>query len=394
MRNRTPGPCHTGAIVAVAALLLAPAAEPAAGNQTASWPTNGWPRATPAAQGLDPAPLDRLHQEIAAGKFGNIDRLVVVRNGHLVVSERYARDYRSLGRGRDTASHQFNYYHPDWHPYYKGREVHTLQSVTKSVTSILIGIAIRRGEIKSVETPLLSFFDGFNLTKVDPRLRRATLRDLLEMRTGVEWHETDRGFDSTNTTVQLEASKDWIQFTLDQPMDADPGSKWVYNSGGSHLMSGVLKKATGRHAHQYAETHLFGPLGIREYHWKITPTGYPDTEGGLYLEAEQLAKIGYLYLKDGMWDGKRIVPEGWVKASTDERVAKVNQAGYGYGFQWWRVDRRGEPVWAGLGFGGQFLIVIPRHQLVGVINSWNIFGGNVPGVIGPFVEALLASPRA
>ena len=376
-----------GLLLAVPGLVLAQSA-------AAQWPTNGWSTSTPAAQGLRNEPLDSLHRDIAANKFGNVDRLVIIRNGYLVRSERYPRDYKAISAGTDTTSHQFNYQHPDWHPWFHGRDIHTLQSVTKSVTSALIGIAVQRGEIAGVNVPLLSFFRDYDLSGIDPRLQQATLEDLLTMRTGIEWHETDRPIDSTNTTIQLEASHDWIRFTLGQPMDAAPRTKWVYNSGGSALMAVVLKQATGQHAHKYAELHLFGPLGIRDYHWKITPTGHPDTEGGLYLEAEQLAKIGYLYLNRGMWNGRRILPEEWVNASVARQVNDVNQAGWGYGYQWWRLDRDDHvDVWAGLGYGGQFLVVMPQFNMIGVVNSWNVFGQRVPGVLGPMISSMIAAAR-
>jgi CubicO group peptidase (beta-lactamase class C family) len=330
--------------------------------------------------------------------------MVVVHNGYLVVSERYDNDYRTISRGfegalgcgegtcgDDSELHEFNYYHPDWHPYYQGRDVHSLQSVTKSVSSALIGIAIGRGEIAGTEAPLLSFFDDYDIAGVDERLRQATLDDLLTHRSGIEWHENDRPLDETNTTMQLEHAEDWIQFTLDQPSDAAPGEKWVYNSGGSHLMSGIIKDATGHYIDEYAEEHLFGPLGIDDYHWKKTPKGFPDTEGGLYLQAEQLAKIGYLYLQGGVWDGERVLPEGWAETSTSRFVDQVNPEGWGYGYQWWRLDTDGHDVWAGLGFGGQFLVVIPEYELIGVINSWNLFGASQSSILGPFIQALLAS---
>jgi len=375
-----------------------------ADRPAAPWPTNGWAVSTPSAQGLDASPIMQLHGAIQAGTYGYIDRLVVIRNGYVVQNERYSQDYRSISRGRNgplgcgvdactgtTFQHEFNYLHPDWHPYYQGRDVHTLQSVTKSVASTLIGIAITRGEIAGTDVPLLSFFEDRDLSRVDDRLHDATLEDLLTMRSGIEWHETDRPLDETNTTLLLERSNDWIAFTLAQPMDARPGEKWVYNSGGSHLMSGVIRRATGRFADAYAEMYLFRPLGIRDYHWKKTPKGFPDTEGGLYLEAEQLAKLGYLFLKGGMWDGRRVVSEEWVQRATSRVVDRVNQAGWGYGYQWWRLDRDGVEVWAGLGFGGQFLLVLPQYQLIGVVNSWNIFGGNYPSILSAFQSALISS---
>jgi len=364
-----------------------------------------WPRSTAEKEGLASAPLTALVDTIKSGKYGNVDRLVVVRNGKLVLSERFARDYNQISKGQKSAIgcgvdacndstelHEFNYLHPTWHPFYKGRPVHTLQSVSKSVSATLIGIAIGRGEIKSVKEPLLSFFDKYDLSKVDPRLRKATLADLLTMRSGIEWHEVDRPLDETNTTLLLERSNDWVSFTLNQPMDAEPGQKWAYNSGGSALMAEIIRKATGQQIDKYAEKYLFGPLGIRDYYWKKTPTGLPDTEGGLYLEAEDLARIGQLYLNDGMWNGKRILPAGWAKEATTRFVTNVNPGNTntpGYGYQWWRDDRRGVEVWSGKGFGGQFLIVVPQYNIVAVANSWNVFGAQVQGILRPLIDAVL-----
>ena len=364
-----------------------------------------WPRGEPADAGLDVAPLAALAAEVADGDYGYVDRLLLVAEGRIVFDERYDQDYVEISRGQsgplgcgtdacDSPDdvHDFNYLHPDRHPFYEGRDVHSLQSVTKSVTATLIGIAIRRGEIPGVQTPVFELLGDYDLSGLDPRVRNATLEDLLTMRLGIEWHENDRPLDDTNTTLQLEKSDDWVAFTLAQPADSDPGVKWNYNSGGSHLMSAIILQATGQTTAEYAEEHLFGPLGIRDYHWKKDPQGLPDTEGGLYLAAEDLARIGVLYLQDGVWEGERLLPEGWVAAATARRVDDVAPDNpnwnWGYGYQWWRLDASGLDVWAGLGFGGQNLIVIPARGLVGVINSWNVFGQNRPLVI-PFIDAMI-----
>ena len=319
----------------------------------------------------------------------------------MVVDGRYSRDYPSISRGRvgplgcgygctdKSRMHEFNYYHPDWHPYYQGRDVHTLQSVTKSIASTVVGIALGPGAPGSLDRPFLEFFKDRDLSNVDPRLRTATVTDLLTMRSGIEWHEQDRPLDDTNTTVQLEMSRDWIQFTLSQPMDADPGTKWAYNSGGSHLMSGIVRSATGRHIDVYAKDVLFDPLGIRDFHWKKTPTGHPDSEGGLYLSAPDLARIGYLYLHDGMWNGRRVLPVGWVRNATTRHVKSV-APNWDYGFQWWLTTRSGVDVWAGRGFGGQFLIVLPSRGIVAVIQSWNVFGQPVSNLFDPLIDALIS----
>jgi CubicO group peptidase (beta-lactamase class C family) len=353
---------------------------------TLAWPAAEWTRSTPEEEGLDPAPLHALDQGIRDGRFGWVDRLVVVRHGRLLRSERYENDYVQLSRGRSGPLgcgtdacpspedvHDYNYLHPDIHPYYRGRDVHSLQSVTKSVSATVLAAAIHQGAIVGVEAPLLPFFGDYDLSGVDPRLHEATLADLLTMRSGIEWHEQDRPLDETNTTLQLERSQDWIQFTLDQPMDAAPGEKWAYSSGGSHLMSGVVRAATGSWISDYAEAHVFSPLGIDDYHWKRTPRGYPDTEGGLYLEAEDVARIGLLYLRDGSWRGQRLLPEGWVEEATARQAETGNAQGWGYGYQWWRLDTQGVEVWAGLGFGEQYILVLPAYDLIGVVNSWNLF---------------------
>jgi len=367
------------------------------------WPTNGWPMSSPELRGLAPETFASLTARIRTGEFGYVDRLLVVHDGWLIVNERFANNYRAISRGARSPlgcgvdactgpadSHQYNYLHPDWHPFYQGHEIHTLQSVTKSVASALIGVAIHRGEIPGVEAPVLSFLGDYDVSRADRRLRRATLADLLTMRSGIEWHEADRPLDETNTTVQLERSPDWIRFTLAQPVNAEPGTRWVYNSGGTQLLSEIIRKATGRHADEYADLYLFRPLGIRDWHWKKTPTDHPDTQSGLYLDAEQLAKIGWLYLNDGVWDGVRILPEAWVRESTARQVDQAGAGRMGYGYQWWRVDWQETEMWASFGFGGQLMLVVPAHRTLAVVNGWNVFGNRAPPILDALIAALLA----
>ena len=332
-------------------------------GQTTTWPGRDWASATPGSLGLNPEPLAAIDRDVKAGVYGNVDHVFVAYRGTAIVDQRYPRDYREISKGRTSPigcgegcadpawMHEFNYLHPNWHPYYQGRDVHTLQSVTKSVSATAIGVALGRKEIAGFDQPFLSFFKDRDLSKIDPRLRRATLDDLLTMRSGIEWHEQDRPLNDTNTTIQLERSKDWIAFTLSQPMDADPGTKWAYNSGGSQLMSGIIRTATGKFIDEYADEHLFRPIGIRSFYWKRTPTGHPDTEGGLYLSAPDLARIGYLYLQGGMWAGRRILPDGFVARATTRHALNVAPQ-WDYGYQWWLTRRGDVDVWAGRGFGG------------------------------------------
>jgi len=188
---------------------------------------------------------------------------------------------------------------------------HTMQSVSKSVTSTLIGIAKQNGARLDLDSAVLPHFEGFRAQKDDPRWRAITLRHLLTMTSGIEWDETTVTYtDPKNSCAAMEGSENWVQFVLDQKMAAEPGKVFVYNSGVTELLGQILKNATGKDPDAYAGEQLFGPLGIEGWYWKKTPSGLSDTEGGLYLSARDLAKIGYLYSKDGVWEGKRILPKG------------------------------------------------------------------------------------
>lgn len=350
-----------------------------------------------------PGTLAALDRDVAAGRYVHVDHIVIIRDGRTVFDRPYARDYRAISRGRVSDigcgegcaepawNHEFNYLHPAWHPFYQGRDVHTLQSVTKSIAATVVGIALA-GTPGALDRPFMEFLPGRAPANADPRLARATLRDLLTMRSGIEWHESDRPLDGTNTTVQLEKSPDWIAFTLSQPMDAEPGTRWVYNSGGSALMAGIVREVTGRHIDEYAREVLFLPLGISDFHWKKSPAGVPDTEGGLYLRARDLARIGELYLADGVWNGRRILPEGCVRDATSRHVTGVGP-GWDYGYQWWLTSRGGRDVWAGRGFGGQLLIVVPSTKTVAVVTAWNVFGGRFAGNIFDAVVDAAISER-
>ncbi len=251
----------------------------------------------------------------------------------------------------------------------------TMQSVSKSVTSALIGIAIERGEIASVDVPVIPNFSAFRLAP-DPRRDRIRLWDVLTMTTGINWDESSTTYtDPRNNAAQMEGSRDWIQYVLDQPMSAEPGAVFVYNSGATELLSYLIKKTTGKEADDYAKEHLFDPLGIH-YAWKRTPLGLADTEGGLYLAPRDLAKFGYLYLHEGVWNGKQIVPATWVHQSTRWSI-DTHWRYPGYGFQWWGLSRQGKETYeayAAIGYGGQYLIVIPRLDLIAVFTAWNIYG--------------------
>tara|TARA_R110002072_G_scaffold10569_38_gene49287 strand:+ start:1515 stop:2666 length:1152 start_codon:yes stop_codon:yes gene_type:complete len=341
--------------------------------------TQPWPTSTLEAEGIDPVAIASLVDDMEAGRYGLIDHFTVIRHGRIVADHHFEHDYLTISAPHVKRNHQYDYDHPDWHPYYLGTDMHTLQSVTKSVTSVVLGIAMDEGLIPGgVETPAMSWFDAYHPNLNEEWRRAMTLEDLLTMRSGIDWNEMISYEDATNSCILLEDSDAWIQFIIDQPMREEPGTRFDYNSGVSVLLGKIVREATGRRIDDYAREKLFEPLGITDFHWKITPDGECDTEGGLYLSTHDLARIAQLFLQRGMWNGKRIVSEAWVEASVTPHVADVapknlgNDQGYGY--QWWIPEHAdGAPViFMGNGYGGQFPVVVPELDLVIVFNAWNI----------------------
>ena len=390
-------------LAAVLVLVSAPA-----GAQTsaagATWPTRQWQTATPQAVGLNAAVLDSIDAEITSGRYGYVDRVLVIRHGRLAYDKSYRHDYDRIygdsarARGPLNAhdpTGPYNYYSAWWHPYYRRGDLHTLQSVTKTITSVVIGTAVTRGEFPSIDTPLLSFFDTTKVKNLDDRKRRMTVRHLLTMTDGFAWREDLPYTDPNNTTVVMEGSYDWITFTIDQPMAREPGASFNYNSGATQLLAYVFRRATQMDIEEYAARHLFAPLGIDRWFWKRTPAGIVDTEGGLYLEARDLAKIWYLFVRNGVWDGKQVVSPEWVRSSVAPAVSVGRQPSTrAYGYKWWLFPNPRDStryIWYGSGFGGQFPVAVPEDDMIVVFNGWNILPGRPSLPFGRIVPRLLGA---
>ena len=376
MRDAMPACARLALCAACLAVATARAASP-----EPAWPTERWRVASPAELGVDAAALAALNADIVSGKYPLVDSLFVARCGRAVYDARYRHDYakifykeahtKSALNARLTGP--YNYFDPAWHPYYHGTDEHSMQSVSKTVTSTTFGVAIGRGDFKAtLDTPVMSYFDASQVANVDARKLRMTLRDVLTMTTGLDWNEDLPYDDPNNGSSAMEASDDWVRFVIDRPMLHEPGTVFAYSSGATMLLAHVFRKETGQDIDVYARRHLFAPLGIRHFYWKRTPLGVVDTEGGLYLRTEDLAKIGYLYLHGGQWAGRQVVPAAWVEDSLQPRI----DAGEGeqYGYQWWLMPygSRGRLAWAARGIGGQTLLVYPDENLIVVTTAWHI----------------------
>ena len=318
-----------------------------------------------------------------AEKYGLVDRFVLIRNGRLVADENFDRDYQALRKtialedlqSPNAPYEQYDYDNPDYHPYFRGMQLHTLQSVTTSVTSAALGVAIDQGLIAGTTVPVMDYLRDYAQDDSDPRKGAITLEDLLTMRSGIAW-KTDGGYEEGHSTVTMEDSAAWIQFILNQPMDEQPGTSYEYNDGASVLIGKVLSEATGMRAYEWARQKLFEPIVIDEFHWKITPDGETDTEGGLFLTAHDLARVAYLFLRGGEWNGDRVLSSDWFARSVTPIVSETWKGGPAYGYQWWvpEHDDGRANVYVGNGYGGQYLLVFPEHDIVAVVMGWTLRG--------------------
>jgi CubicO group peptidase (beta-lactamase class C family) len=298
-----------------------------------------WSESSPEAQGMDSTVLVEMLKAIENGAYATgIHEIVIVRHGSVVL---------------DATIYPFSL---------ASDSKHEVFSCTKSVLSTLIGIAIDQGSISGIDQPILELFPDLEIDNLDARKKSITLEDVLTMSAGLDCR--DSYLYEWEGLRRMHSSGDWAEYLLDLPMIAEPGTKFEYCNGGSHLLSVILQNATGQTALDFAVENLFGPLEITDVAWGINQHGESVGYSELEMHAEDLAKIGYLILREGQWDGERIVSESWIEQATSEHIEGTLQEGYGY--QWW-VDESG--VFMGLGYGGQYLIVAPDDDLVVVFLS-------------------------
>ena len=379
----------SGALFLLEAASLLAVGQAASPTSALIWPTKNWSKGRPARVGLDEETLKNLDADIANGKYALTDSFRVFRCGMEVFAGRYQHDYgqiyakeaKTKGPLNARLAGRYNYFDTEWHPYYHATDLHTMQSVSKTITSVILGVAITRGDFKtSLKTPVLKYFDLAKVKNVDDRKRHVTVENLLTMTSGMNSEELfypESSDAPENDFVHMEASEDWVQYAIDEPIVEEPGRNFTYSSAATELLAYVFQKETGQDIDIYAEKYLFTPLGIKHY-WKRDYAGNVDTEGGLYLNDEDLAKLGFLYLNNGLWEGKRIVSEDWVKQSVAPHVPMPYTVEGGrlyYGFSWWLIPLKGEYAWMATGFGGQELMAFPRQNLIVVFTGWDVLNG-------------------
>jgi len=284
---------------------------------------------------MDSAVLADMVDQVASQP--GIDSVTVVRNGHVVL------DAVVYPVGND--------------------DPHIVHSCTKSVVATLIGIAIDQGLLAGVDVPVVEILGDAAPETVDDRKAAMTVEDLLTMSTGLDCR--DSYIYEWKGMVDMMQSEDWTAHVLALPMRNEPGTQFEYCNGSSFLLSAILSEVTGMSASAYADQVLFGPLGFGGFEWPANPDGITMGWGELWLHRVDMAKFGYLYLRDGEWDGTQLVPAAWVETATAKHIPAGTLAD-GYGYQWWITDAGYAMA---LGWGGQYIFVMPDHDLVMVVTS-------------------------
>jgi CubicO group peptidase (beta-lactamase class C family) len=351
------------------ALVLVAAPAAAQETKTCGLPAqigDGWSFAAPADVGIDGAALCGIDKIVADWPQADVHAAIVVRHGKLIAERYYTGPDEHFNSSLVTTVH------------FTPETKHDLRSISKSVTSLLLGIALGEDKFPSLDTPVLDVLTKYADLRT-PEKERINFRHLLTMSAGLVWDESAKPYgDPANSWTHLRVAIDPIRYVLERPVAAVPGEVYAYNSGGTEVLAATLAKMTGRRLDNYAQEKLFGPLGITDFEWAELPvTGQPAASAGLRLRPRDTAKLGHLMLGAGVWEGRRVLPADWVAESMKPRINGFGL--YQYGYQWWlgRSYVRGREVtWtAGMGDGGQRLYVVPTLDLVVVVNSGLYHGG-------------------
>jgi len=318
---------------------------------------DGWTLGDPATAGFDAAALATLAADVEAGEFPNTHALLVEHDGALV----YERYFNGTDErwGESLGEITFG---PD--------DLHDLRSISKSVTAALLGIALADNFEAALRRPVADFFPALDVA--DDK-RAITLHHVLTMTAGLQWNEMTVPYtDPANDEIALYSAAEPARHVLGRPLEHPPGEVWYYSGGLSQMLASMIYGLTGQHLDDYAETQLFGPLGITDFEWLGPGNWTPDEPAamsGLRLRARDLAKIGSVFLHGGRWNGRQVVPQEWIARSVTRHVQEIgdwsDDGKWGYGYQWWvGALPTGEEFAAGVGNGNQRLFVLPDSDLV------------------------------
>ena len=333
-------------------------AGPACGTPVAL--DDGWSIATPESVGLDSAPLCTIAARLKE-TGSNVHAIVIVRHGKLVFEQYFA----GYDERWDVAGH-FDH---------DATTKHDMRSASKSVISLLVGIAIDRKLIASADEPVVKFYPEYAAVK-SPGWDKVTLRHLLTMSSGMQWNENLGWDDPKNDEPHLGREADPIRYILSKPIAKPADTVWTYNGGGTDLLGNMLERVSGKPLEAFAREVLFEPLGITDFEWKNYPmNGKIAPAIGLRARPRDAAKIGQLMLNRGAWGGRQIVSPEWIEQSVRPRYQAIGYFSgiFFYGQQWWlgrSLAQKKEVKWiAATGSGGQRIFIVPDRDLVVMTTS-------------------------
>ena len=325
---------------------------------------DGWQVADIDFAKLDPKAVQQLTREINSGEFRRIQSVLIAHKEHLVYEYYWTRPKyeieESIKLGRQSP--------------------HRIASITKSITSLLLGVALKNDFEQAVQQPVLDYLPDQQAR--DPKSKSISLENVLTMTAGLLWNEMDVPYtDSRNDSNLQEQSSDPINYLLARrPVSDEPGSRWYYNSGLTMLTAAVINSLIDKPFFDFAKEKLFDPLKIKNFAWsgEWPNSGLVSAAGGLRMNARDLLKIGSLVLNKGQWQGQQIIPSKWVELSTRRLREDLKTWGadglYGYGYQWWHGRHDNFDAITALGYGGQRIFVLPEQDLVVVVFAANFEG--------------------
>lgn len=328
---------------------------------------DGWAVASLSEAGFDEAAMLELTRAIRGGDYPEAHAVVVEHAGRLV--------YEAYFEGKDE-----RWGRPLGHVDFDAETLHDLRSVTKSVTTVLLGIALGGDYQAALDRPLVQYFDDLK-GKFGPGVEQVTLRQVLTMTAGLEWNEMELPYtNSDNDEIRMSYTRDPLAMVLGRPLRDPPGTKWYYNGGLTQVVAGIIERETGKPIDEFAEEVLFEPLGITRYEWlgsRAWPRGSsPSAASGLRLRARDLAKIGSVFLHGGLWNGKRVIPAEWIQLSIERSVQDIPwgpDGVLGYGFMWYpgcTLGESGYEIVGAMGNGDQRIFILPEQKIV-----VTVFGG-------------------
>ena len=257
---------------------------------------------------------------------------------------------------------------------FKKDSLHQIQSQTKSIVALLLGIAIDKGYIKNENEPVSSFFPQY-FNGNDKLKSSVTIKDLLTMSSGFEWNEMLPYNDPQNDLMKMNQSSNWLKYAISRPMADMPFTQFVYNSGCPMIVAGIIEKATKMRLNEFAYKFLFGPLNINKFEWLKDSTGFCHAGGGLYLKPSDILKIGVLVMNRGKWENKQLILEGWIDRATASYLTTSFDIST-YGYYWWIREMKNNAgkttkVLSAEGAGGQKLYIFPEYKLIVAFTEHN-----------------------